>query len=134
MFIDRNARVGVSDEQGNVIYVREKMDVKTKGLVSDALASLSSDVMDGSGEGDIALRLGSHNCVLLVHNIVAWEGPAFVDARGRAIPCTREWIERLDPDEPLVDKVLGEINTRNVRPESPDPNSPTPGGSMNAGG
>ena len=132
MFIRRDERVPVSDDAGNVMYIKPKMDVKTKGRVTDALAAISS--LGESGEDpEVALNLGSQNCVLLVNNVVAWEGPAFADDKGARIPCTREWIERLDPDEPLVGLVLAEINRRNVRPTSPDPNSPTASGSTSAG-
>jgi hypothetical protein len=128
MFVDPQARVAVSDEQGNTIWIRAKMDVATKNRVHDAIAAV-----DGASDDVVELHLGSYNTALLVHNIVAWEGPAFGDARGRTVPCTRQNIERLDPDEPLVTQVLGEISRRNVRPESPDPNSPTTDGSTHAG-
>lgn len=137
MFIRRDARAAVSDEKGNVMYIKEKMDVKTKGRVTDSLAAISDLDLGGKGGGgkaEISLNLGSQNCVLLVNNIVAWEGPDFLDDGGVKIPCTRENIERLDPDDPLVELVLGEINQRNLRPESPDPNSPTGDGSMSGGG
>ena len=132
MFIRRDERVAVADELGNVMYIKPKMDVKTRGRVTDALAALSSLGGEG-GDPEVSLNLGSQNCALLVNNVVAWEGPEFVDEKGVKIPCTREWIERLDPDAPLVGLVLAEINRRNVRPESPDPNSPTPDGATSGG-
>jgi hypothetical protein len=132
MFVRRDERVPVSDDAGNVMYIKPKMDVKTRGRVTDSLAAISS--LGAAGEDpEVALNLGSQNCVLLINNVVAWEGPEFVDEKGVRIPCTREWIERLDPDAPLVNKVLAEINARNVRPVSPDPNAPTASGSTSAG-
>jgi len=52
---------------------------------------------------------------------------------GHKVPCVRENILRLDPDEPLVEAVLAEVQRRNLRPESPIKNSPTASGSTSAG-
>ena len=132
MFVDRNEKIGVSDEKGNTVFVRPKMDVGTSGRVTDAIASISRLGSQDDGT-EISLNLGSQNAVLLVHNILDWQGPDFEDGRGRKVPCTRDNILRLDPDEPLVGLVLAEINRLNVRPVSPDPNSPTASGSTSAG-
>lgn len=127
MFINPANRVAVSDEKGNTVWIRAKMDVATKGVVQDEIAAV------GTGDADsVEIHTGSYNTALLVHNILDWEGPAFVDEGGRPVRCTPQHIKRLDPDEPLVDKVLEEIQRRNLRPESPDPNSPTTDGSTSA--
>jgi len=48
---------------------------------------------------------------LLTHNILGWQGPSFA-----SVSCTPSNIAMLDQDEPLVGRVLQEINDRNVSP------------------
>lgn len=132
MIIDPNERVPVSDEQGNVIYIRPKMDLATRTAALDEL--LEVDGRDPQNPALRTVRVGMYNLILLRHNILAWEGPAFRYSDGRAIPCTPETIGQLDPDEPLVQRVLAEIDRRNRRPTSPDPKSPTGPGSTGGGG
>jgi hypothetical protein len=132
MFVNPRERVSVEDEAGNVVWIRAKMDYATKSKVQDALASMRSDTSDGPDEAGFDLHLGRQNLVLLLNNVVGWEGPDFTDERGRPIPCTPTNIKALDPDEPLVDRVLSEIQQRNMRPESPLPKSHTTDGSTSA--
>jgi hypothetical protein len=103
-------RVPVADDAGNVIYIRGKMNFKTKAMVKDALMA-----MDTGGTSAHVL-IGASQLALLQHNVLAWEGPAFA-----GMACTAENIGRLDPDEPLVEKVLTEIEARNAKPVSGDP-------------
>lgn len=124
MFIDPGDRVAVTDEADNTVWIKAKMDLATRNRVEDAIAAVDAGDSDA-----VQLHLGSYNTALLVHNIVAWEGPSFVDGKGKPVACTAANIRRLDPDEPLVDMVLREISRRNRRPEAPDPNSPTANGS-----
>ena len=134
MFVDPRARVAVEDGSGNVVWIKAKMDYATKSKVQDAIATMRDGGVDD--ESAFELCLGRQNLVLLINNVLAWEGPDFVDERGRVIPCTPASIRRLDPDAALVDLVLAEIQRRNRRPEvpedSPDPNSPTTDGSTSA--
>ena len=92
-------------EGSNTISIRPKMDFVTKNACMDALTAIGPD---GQGKANIAMHLGAYQMALLQHNIVSWSGPDFV-----GIACTAENIGRLDPDEPLVDKVLEEITKRN---------------------
>lgn len=125
MFIDPKERVTVTDERGNTVWIKAKMDVATKHKVEDAVAAIGDDM----GTEAVQIHIGSYNTALLIHNIVAWEGPDFMDEREKPVPCTPANIRRLDPDEPLVDMVLREINRRNARSQAPDPNSLTDDGS-----
>jgi len=123
MFVNPNAKVPVTLGE-NTIYIRAKMDGRTKAAVQDEMRARgfrSDDNVEISG-------IGSYRLALLVHNVVAWEGPAFA-----GVPCKRANIELLDPDEPLVELVAEEIGKRNAPKESPDPNSPTPTGSTTDG-
>lgn len=65
---------------------------------------------------------------LLVHNILAWEGPAFAGEEP-----TRAAIARLDEDEPLVGFLLEEITRHNPKRPPPDPKRPGAPGSRSAG-
>ena len=112
-------------EERNTIFIKPKMDYGTQQKVTDALAHITAS-QDGKGQG--RLNMGAYNCALLHHNIIRWQGPGF-----QAMPCTPENIDRLDPDLPLLDRVLEEINKRNTKQntevegddEGKSPNSPT---------
>lgn len=110
----------VSDQLPNVIWVRSKMDVKTKGAVTSEMFAMTK-------ENTMEARLGQNETALLVHNIVKWGGPDL-----DAIPCTRANIEKLDPTEPHIARVLEVIAERNKSPKAP-PASSTSGTSSSAG-
>lgn len=116
MFVDTKARVPVSLD-GNTIYIKAKMDFGTVAAVQDEIKATGTESADMQFE-----RLGSYRMALLTNNIVGWEGPAFLDEKGKVIPCTRENIRRLDPQDPLVEMVAAEIGERNRKPEAQDPN------------
>lgn len=116
MFVNPQARVPVTLGE-NTIYVKAKMDLGTKSAIQDEIRAKGADINEQEVRG-----IGSYRLLLMVHNIVAWEGPDFIDERGKAIPCTRENIKRLDPTEPLCDLVAERIGELNAAPASPDPN------------
>lgn len=129
----------LSNTPPNVIWIRARMDVETSGKVT-------SDLFTMDKESGLEARVGANQTALLVHNIVKWEGPGFVeqDAEGNPlrdgagnpipIPCTPENIRTLDPNEPHIAAVLDEIATRNKKRTSPNPKSaPMPNGSTTAG-
>ena len=89
----------------NTIQIRPKMDFGTRGMCLDALAAVSQE---SRGKTTTNLHFGAYQVALLQHNIVAWSGPAFA-----GMACTPENVSRLDPDEPLVVRVLEEIARRN---------------------
>jgi len=123
MFIDPNTRVPVTDGR-NTIYIKARMDMDTRARVQNEMR-----VMPNEATEEVVLeKIGSYRLALLQHNIVAWEGPDFA-----GVPCTREAIGRLDPNEPLVAKVAEEIGQRNKPRESSDPNVATPSGDTSAG-
>ena len=132
MFVDPNARVPVTDGR-NTIYVRARMDAQTRGLYLNELHRLrmKKDVKE-TEEFDYAAA-GTAQVLLRVYNIVAWEGPDFLDARGMLVPCTRENIMQMDPLTPLYELVGERITELNRRPEPPDPNASTPSGDTSAG-
>ncbi len=102
-------------EERNTIFIKPKMDFGTLQRVRSAFLHVSAGA-DGKSKGD--MDWGAYNSALLHNNITRWQGPGF-----QAMPCTPENIDRLDPDLPLLDKVLQEINERNKEKEAAtDPN------------
>jgi hypothetical protein len=116
MFISPSAKVPVTLD-GNTIFIKAKMDAGTRALVQNEIAATNSISKDTEITG-----LGSYSLALLVHNIVSWEGPAFVDEKGMPVPCNKLNIGRLDLDEPLIELVRQQIGERNAPKESPSPN------------
>jgi hypothetical protein len=117
MFVTPGSRVPVTLD-GNTIYIKSKMDAGTKAAVENEIsASRATDLK----EMEIS-KLGAYSLALLTYNIVAWEGPAFLDEKGVPVPCNKLNISRLDLDEPLVEMVREEIGQRNRPKVSPNPN------------
>lgn len=97
----------ISDTKPNVIWVKSKMDVETKGKVTSEMFTMGK-------AGELEARLGANETALLVHNVVRWEGPDF-----EGVPCTPDRIRKIDPTEPHWAKVLEVIAERNKAPKSP---------------
>ncbi len=78
MFIDPNARVPVSDDKGNTIYIKAKMDAQTKAAVQDEVAA----IVAGRGEGQGALAKLRHaefeRLSAEFRALPAWSYPAFL--------------------------------------------------------
>lgn len=105
----------------NTIYIKPKMDYGTRQRVSGTAARFRATTESGATP-EAEFDLGAYNIALLTHNIVGWEGPDF-----EGVECTPENIERLDPDDALLDEVLRQINDRNVSKAVTSPNSRTNG-------
>ena len=122
MFVNPQAKEPITLD-GNTIYIKTKMDAQTTAAVQDSFAGIrgrGAEAEDGMMAG--VRGMGSYRLALLEHNIVGWEGPDFMDERGKPIPCTRGNIRRLDMTEPLIELVAEAIGERNAPKESPDPN------------
>lgn len=104
------------------------MDAGTQAqLLNEIRAVTKSDTKEGAdGAEESEIRgLGSHQLLLRVYNILAWEGPDFVDENGRPIPCNRVNILRMDPTSELWELVgakIGELNKKIEKPSDADPN------------
>lgn len=116
MFIDPHERASVSDERGNTIHYKPRMDFKTTAMVQDELLRIKVEEQErqrsragDDAEVEFTVGMERRKLALLVHNIVEWDGPDF-----EGVPCTREWIERLNPNEPLIEKLLNAIGEGNV--------------------
>ena len=100
----------------NTITIRTKMDFGVYSAFMDDLLAISGPKLD------ITKHIGALNVALMVHNIVGWEGPGFLGPDGKTtLPVTPENIRHLDPDDPLVERVLAEVQERNplFRPSAP---------------
>lgn len=113
-----DAGVVISDTPPNVIYIRSRMDVETRGKVSSELVKLGGD------NKTMEMQLGQNQTALLIHNIVKWSGPDFDN-----VPCDAVHIRTLDPNEPHIEKVLSEIDARNLKKAAPNPKPPIANGS-----
>lgn len=103
----------ISETPPNVIWIKARMDVETKGRVQSELISVDK-------QGNAVVQVGANSMALLIHNIVRWEGPDL-----GAMACTPANIRTLDPNEPHIALVLEEIATRNKEREAPIPKSAT---------
>jgi hypothetical protein len=129
---------GVTDEKDltpetNVVFILPKMSYGVRSKVIGEAAKIVTKQQGaqnrqqrraarsrrGEDSQEMEIDVGTYQLALLVHNIVAWQGPAFAD-----VPCIRENIELLDQDKPLVAKVLEEISDRN------SPNDEEPAGEL----
>lgn len=94
--------IAITDDEGNTIWIVPKMSYGIRSRVMSAITSMA-----GTGQ-DVEMDIGVYNLALLRENIVRWDGPAF-DGK----PFAPRLVDELDPDWPLLDAVLAEINTRN---------------------
>lgn len=114
-------------EERNIIYIKTRMTYGDEQRVSGAATRLTgSRTEEGSRVSQGTFDMGVYNLLFLQTCIVRWEGPLF-----EGVPCTPENIERFNPDHPLLDKVLTEINTRNTGGGT-SPNSSEKPGSSNS--
>lgn len=95
----------------DVIWIRARMSVAVQQAVQSEATSVSTSRVNGrTGTPDVEIDVGVYQIALLRQNILSWQGPSFV-----GVPCTADAIGDLDPQEPLVERVLQEISTRNSR-------------------
>jgi hypothetical protein len=104
----------ISDTPPNIIFIKSRMDVETRGKVKNELIGLAKDGTTPE------IKVGANETALLIHNIVKWAGPDF-----DGVPCDAVHIRTLDPNEPHIEKVLAAINTRNLKKAAPNPKAPT---------
>lgn len=112
---DERVAVSLPDDPLHIIYIRPRMNVGIQNRLFSTIASIKAQsngaaIKVGAEGTVIGLDIGAYNLALLTCNIVGWAGPDFDN-----VECTPQNIERLDPDDPLLDKVLSEINTRNTK-------------------
>lgn len=97
----------------NTIYIKPKMDYGTRQRVMSAGAHMKQGEAGGDPTADF--DLGAYNIALLTENVVGWEGPQL-----DTLKCTPANILSIDPDDPLLEAVLKEINDRNKSKSAED--------------
>lgn len=99
-------RITVPEREGEYIEIKAQLSVGEKNRVSDALMA-QRDM--GTDDAEVKFRFGSYNQILLETAVVGWR---LLNEESESVPFKRELIADLDPEDDLVDKVLGEIATR----------------------
>lgn len=132
-FVDPKARVEIDLGEGNRVWVKARMTLRDQTAVENELMSIrvNADQMAAAKDGrvpslDIVFSVTAQKMVLLKHNLVRWAGPAF-ENDGKPVPCTPEYIERLDPVEcaDWIDQIaerIGELNEAKRANGVSDPN------------
>lgn len=113
--------------QPNVIYIRPRMDLQTRGRFQNLVLQARSAVGQPAGMS-IEYRPGDQDLALLQCNIVSWAGPDF-----DGVPLTPDTIGNLDPNSEHIARVLVEIARRNRPAPSPNPKQPAGGPSLKNG-
>jgi len=119
-------RVALPDDPDNAIYILPRMNIGQKNQVQGASVGMDA-------KGKTTLDIGAGQNALMAVNFRKWEGPLFTMDNGKLAPCTPDYQQRLDPDLPLVQLALKEVNDRNREVPSPDPNEAAPNTSSTAG-
>lgn len=119
-------RVAVDERPDEWIEIKAKLSVGDRGRLTDAIMSVSMITgKDGKEDvADVAMHAGQYQAALLKAGVVGWR---LKGEDGEFVPFDRELIAELDPDDALVDKVLGELAARNPtlnqRQKTPGPSS-----------
>jgi hypothetical protein len=99
----------------DVIFIYPKMPFGVRQQVIGASLKVNSAAKTSRGkkgkrsDNDVNVDLGAWNMALLEHNIIGWQGPSF-----NGIALTQANIRLLDDTQPLIQRVLQEINNRNT--------------------
>jgi hypothetical protein len=105
IFVDKKP-VPITVDGVNTIYIRARMGYGIEQKVIGDATTFKQEA--GKQKQTVEVNIGAYNMALLTNNILRWEGPEF-----GGIPCTPENIALLNDEDPLVEKVLGEIAERN---------------------
>lgn len=101
--------IKLHDDDREWISIKPRLSAGEKNALYDAV--LDVDVPKGKdAEMDMKMKYGAYLTKLMTVAITGW---CLLDDKGQEVPFKRERIENLDPDDPLVDKVLQEIAKRN---------------------
>lgn len=112
----------------DVMFIRPVMDFGTRQKVIGSAAKVTPKKADKrksraerkkEAATDMAIDVGAYQFALLFHNLIGWQGPSFVN-----VPLTQGNVERLNPTDPLVAKVLEEIGERNATEDDEDDDDP----------
>lgn len=115
-FFATKQTIEIPIDNNNRVWVKAKMDLKTRSEVERDLIEARMRSAGGGGGGEVSLRISktAQSLALLKYNIVKWRGDGFTDETGKLMPCRPDTIELLDPDEcPWVEMVAAKIDELN---------------------
>lgn len=138
MFIDPNEEIEVGpDARGNRIWIKAKLDFGDQAKIEASLIQLKLKSKQGKNsvrpndpdqgmEVDATVTYSARQRAVLEVCIKRWAGPDF-----EGIPCTKDKIRLLDPNEPLIVDVLETIDEMNkppaeIAPLESEPINPNP--------
>ena len=99
-------KVTIESRPDEWVAIKPKMSIGDRGTLSDAIMMVSAT----GKETNVNVKAGQYLAAMLRVNIVDWR---FLGEDGQPVPFKRELIADLDPDDTLIDAVLGEITRRN---------------------
>ena len=112
-FLNSKATTVIQIDAFSSVTVLTKMSLRVKARVQDELLGFTPD---GTANGKITIgAIHSQKLALLSHNIVRWDGPAFIGEDNKFVKFSREALESLDPEESeeFVDMVYAAISKLN---------------------
>ena len=118
MFVSKE-EIPVTIDNENFIVIKAKLNYGEKMRVQRAALSMKAN---DKKEFDTELDVAGYQTALLIESIVRWYGPLFA---GRV--CNAASVLELDPDAPLVNRVIEEIATRNNK-DTASPKAASPDG------
>ncbi len=106
-FVSKQAvKVEIDERPGEWIMIKPRMSQGDRTVLQDRVLKVETAGKELTAE----VRVGTWQQSLLELMIVGWN---LLDDAGNPVPYKRELIADFDPDDPLVDEVLGEIAARN---------------------
>lgn len=129
MFVNPQQQIPVTDDKGNTIHIKAHMDFADNARIEAAFMQLKlknrqaqngtarpQETAETEMDIDATVAISAQHVALLETCIKGWEGPDF-----DGVPCTRANIKLLNPNEPLVIKVLERIGEQNNPPTEAPP-------------
>jgi hypothetical protein len=101
-----NKKVRIDIDPTSYVMVRAKMSAGVQAAVQRDVFRFQA--IEG-GDKSLSISPTGQMLALLVHNILSWHGPAFLNEDGKVMPCNRESIEALDLSDPDTERVFNMI-------------------------
>lgn len=108
------------DGDPNTVWIRPALSYGMRLRIQGAGTRVHGKA--GGDAADVDFDVEAANNAMYAEWVVGWEGPDF-----DGVPCTVENILDIDADDPLMAKVVEEINARSSTEQATSPNSRTNG-------
>lgn len=99
-------KITVPEREGEFIEIKATLSVGERNRLMDAIMAEKGS---GTKDAERLFRVGTYSQTLLEAAVVGWR---LLDDEGQPVAYKHALITELDPDDALVDKVLGEIAVR----------------------